>query len=99
MKVEFSSTLKKRTIAFCDDELNYHINDSGCANEYNGEILAQLEILYLLGEKDLAEQYKNDYSEVLADLESDSIYRKKEFARMMIRLDGFWDKLVERDSK
>ena len=33
MKVEFNETLISRTIEFCDDELNYHINDCYCAEE------------------------------------------------------------------
>lgn len=46
---------------FCDDELNYHINESGCAEDYEYEIMAQIELLELLGYKDTAEEYRHDY--------------------------------------
>ena len=74
MKVEFSPSLKKRTIEFCDDELNYHINDSGCAWEYHNEITSQIEILVLLGEKDMAEGYADDYMEYLKEELEDTYY-------------------------
>ena len=69
MIIEVSDKLKERTIEFCDDELNYHIGESYCANEYHTEILAEIEILFLLGEKEKALEYAKLYQE----------YSKKEF--------------------
>ena len=76
MKIEFSNKLRKRTIAFCDDELNYHINESGCATDYHDEILAQIEILFLLGETEPAEQYAFEYgNKVMGNPEQVKIQR------------------------
>jgi hypothetical protein len=36
--ITISDELEKLIVAFCDDELNYHINESGCAEEYHHEI-------------------------------------------------------------
>jgi hypothetical protein len=49
---------------FCDDELNYHINESCCADEYAGE--AEIYILRQLGynkEADTYEQQMKEYME------------------------------------
>ncbi len=80
MQVTFDEKLTSRTIAFCKDELNYHINESGCANQYHDETIAELELLYRLGEENLAENYKNQYIDVLSrmiDNKRDSRLRKE----------------------
>ena len=63
MIIEINNKLRERTIAFCNDELNYHIEESHCANEYHDEILAEIEILYLLGETEDALEYAKSYLE------------------------------------
>lgn len=62
MIIEINDKLREKTIAFCEDELSYHIEDSYCANEYHDEILAEIEILFLLGEKEMALDYAELYS-------------------------------------
>lgn len=77
MIVEFSDKLKEKTVAFCMDELNYHIKESGCADEYHNEILAQIEILFLLGETELARRFAFDYgNEILGSLNTVSIQQE-----------------------
>ncbi len=61
MLIEFNNELIEKTIAFCNDELEYHLKDSGCANEYHNENLAEIEILSLIGEKENALEYANWY--------------------------------------
>lgn len=65
--IRISEDLEKRIVAFCDDELNYHINDSGCADEYDEEIRAQIELLQLLGYGEMAEDYETQYNEWLKE--------------------------------
>ena len=65
--ITISTELEKEIYDFCDDELNYHINESGCAEEYEAEILAQIELLKLLGYTDLAEGYEEDYRTYLEE--------------------------------
>ena len=59
--ITITDELEKEIYDFCDDELNYHINESGCAEEYEAEILAQIELLKLLGYTEEAEEYAEDY--------------------------------------
>lgn len=68
--IRISDSLEDKIVAFCDDELNYHINESGCAQEYEDEILAQIELLNLLGYTDMASRYAEDY-EVYLDENAD----------------------------
>ena len=59
--IEITPELEKDIVYFCDDELNYHINESGCVDEYETEIKAQIELLRLLGYDDKANKYENEY--------------------------------------
>ncbi len=59
--IKISSKMERKIVAFCDDELNYHINESGCANEYKDEIEAQIYLLNQLGYTDMADDYKKQY--------------------------------------
>ena len=68
MTIEISEELKDKIIDFCTDELNYHINECDFADEYDTEIVAQIELLYRLGEKKLARDYKLDYARALTVL-------------------------------
>lgn len=63
----------QRTIDFCVDELNYHIFESGCAWEYHGENMAELEILCQLGvnESELLEDYITELQDECEDLDDD----------------------------
>lgn len=98
--VEFSPLLKQRTVAFCDDELNYHINESYCADEYDDEILAQIEILYRLGEKDMAHDYMQQYEQELerfANDPSSCTHTEDELQTMKAGLLEFWTKLTSKE--
>lgn len=101
MKVEFNEELKARTIAFCDDELNYHINESDCAEEYHGETCAEIELLYRLGEEDAARSYKKQYLATIKELiknEKDQDY-KKDLKEMVEDFHKFWDNLDPKAGK
>lgn len=65
--ITITPKLEKDIVAFCDDELNYHINESGCAEQYEDEIKAQIKLLRLLGHEDLADEYSNDYKEYIKE--------------------------------
>lgn len=65
--ITISDELEKLIVDFCDDELNYHINESGYAAEYDGEIKAQIELLKLLGYDTMASDYMKDYETYLYD--------------------------------
>ena len=67
--VEISPKLERKIVAFCDDELNYHIFESGCADEYEDECMAQIELLKLLGYETLANSYKKALKKALKELE------------------------------
>ena len=56
--ITISDELESKIICFCNDELNYHINESACPDEYQDEILAQIELLRLLGKTDMADRYE-----------------------------------------
>lgn len=65
--IHISDELEEKIVAFCDDELNYHINESDCADEYDSEITAQIELLQLLGRNEMAERYEKQYREWLEE--------------------------------
>lgn len=68
MTIEINDALREKIIAFCNDELDYHITEC-CATDYHDEILAQIEILFLLGEVESARQYAFEYgNEVMCDM-------------------------------
>lgn len=69
--ITMSEELEEKIVRFCDDELNYHINESGCADEYEEEIEAQIELLQLLGYGEMAEDYENQYEEWLEENEEE----------------------------
>ena len=52
---------------FCDDELNYHINESGCADEYAGETEAEIYILRQLGYNEAADTYERQMEEYMEE--------------------------------
>lgn len=63
--IHISTELEQKIVAFCDDELNYHINESGHAEEYANEIEAQIELLRLLDHEDMARSYEEQFAEVM----------------------------------
>ena len=63
--ITITPALERDIVAFCDDELNYHINESGCPEEYKSEINAQIELLRLLGYDDMSESYKTQFQNAL----------------------------------
>ena len=65
MVIEVNDNLKKEIVAFCDDELNYHINESDCADKYHYETLAQIALLFLLDEARMASSYAYEYGNKL----------------------------------
>lgn len=67
MTINISKDLEDKIVAFCDDELNYHINESGCADEYQDEIEAQIELLRLMGYTRMADDYETQFAEYMAD--------------------------------
>ena len=62
MTIDISPELEKKIVAFCDDELNYHIHESFCADEYQNEIEAQIELLRLMGYDRMADRYEKDFN-------------------------------------
>ena len=56
----------KEIVNFCEDELNYHINDCDC-REYQSEIKAQIKLLELLGYDERSLFYKEQYKEQLSN--------------------------------
>lgn len=69
MRITINHDLEKKIVAFCDDELNYHINECGCAEEYKDEIEAQIELLRLMGYDEMADRYDDDFIAYMDDYE------------------------------
>lgn len=69
--ITISPELESKIVAFCDDELNYHIGESGCAEEYEDEITAQIELLRLLGHNDLVTKYQDYFDEYMSEYEDE----------------------------
>lgn len=65
--IHISEELEKRILDFCKDELEYHICESGCAEQYHSEILAQIELLKLLEDHSTAECYTDAYHNYLQE--------------------------------
>ncbi len=68
MIIEISKKLEERLIDSCHDELNYHIHESGCADEYHAENLAEIEMLYRLGLRRHARRLKTEYHRKLKEM-------------------------------
>lgn len=71
MRITINRDLEKKIVAFCDDELNYHINECGCAEEYKNEIEAQIELLRLMGYDEMADEYEADFNEYMENADFD----------------------------
>lgn len=85
-----------RIVHFCKDELDYHINESGCADEYHGEILAEIELLHKLGEVSAAREFKRQYVSELRDIikEEDDVEFKQELRVLKKEIGNVWRALV-----
>jgi len=94
MNVIFNDELMARTIGFCKDNLSFHIGECE-SEEHHEENLAEIELLYRLGEKELAEGYKNDYSERLAELKTTDDYYGTAYIEMLMKeLEDMWQGLI-----
>ncbi len=65
--INIPDDMVSKIIAFCDDELNYHINDSGCAEQYQGESEAEIFLLRELGQDSMADHYEQQLKECLEE--------------------------------
>ncbi len=99
--IKVNAALEKRIVDFCTDELNYHINESGCAGEYHNEILAQIELLYHLGYKLDAARYENQYKHVLTEmlLDEENHRLKTHLKALHNNLTKLWAELQKNDGK
>lgn len=76
-----------RTMAFCQDELDYHIYDSGCAWQYHDEIMAELEILCQLGMN--GSNYLEDYLPHLREEREDIRHNRPWEKELLKTLDAY----------
>ena len=60
--IDFDEKLKKRTIDFCNDELNWHLSEAE-PDEYADETLAELRLLFDLGDEWNAKKYAKIFIE------------------------------------
>ena len=60
--IDFDEKLKKRTIDFCNDELNWHLSNAE-PDEYADETLAELRFLFDLGDEWNAKKYAKTFIE------------------------------------
>ncbi|MBR6475396.1 MAG: hypothetical protein IKS98_08090 [Lachnospiraceae bacterium] len=94
MNILFNDELMARTIELCKDNLSFHIGECE-SEEHHSENLAEIELLYRLGEQELAEGYKNDYSERLSELYVTDDYYGSEYIEMLVKeLEDMWQSLV-----
>lgn len=81
--IEISSELEKSIVAFCVDELDYHINESYCAEEYADEIKAQIELLQLLGYTEEANDYEGQFDEYMQEYNDKVSKAKQGYTRVL----------------
>lgn len=63
--ITISQEFEKDIVKMCNDELNYHINESGCVGEYESEIKTQIKLLRQLGYTDKADYYEKQFYSVM----------------------------------
>ena len=68
--ITISEELEKDIYDFCDDELDWHINNCE-PSEYESEILAQIELLRLLGYEKDAEAWKEAFEAAFEEEEEE----------------------------
>lgn len=66
--ITISDELAQNIYDFCEDELDWHINEC-VASEYESEILAQIELLRLLGYEEDADAWDEAYKETIENEE------------------------------
>lgn len=57
VNIELTDIQTKNLIEALDDDINYKISESGCANEYEKQIRIYIMLLEKLGEADKAKDY------------------------------------------
>lgn len=65
--INISAALAEKIVDFCKNELQYHIHESRCSEEYKEESETQIELLKLLGHSELAEKYDEELKQSLED--------------------------------
>lgn len=71
--IKIPDDMVSKIIDFCDDELNYHINESGCAEQYQGESEAEIFLLRELGQDSMADHYEEQLKEYLEETEEEPV--------------------------
>lgn len=61
--IKVTPKMEEKIVAFCKDELNYHIHESGCPEEYKDECDAEIFLLKSLGYEDDAAKFKEEFKE------------------------------------
>lgn len=80
--ISVSRILEEKLVKAFDDELNYHINESGCPEAYQTEITAKIELLKLLGFNDMAKRYEKQNENAMAPFkkkEAEAVKKEAEF--------------------
>ena len=72
--IRITPALERDIVAFCDDELDYHINKSGCAESYKSEIKAQIKLLKLLGYEQMANDYDQQFRDYMKEENANFYY-------------------------
>ncbi len=65
--ITISPELEERIVESFMAELDYHIYESGCVDEYQTEINTQIDLLRLLGHTDLVKMYEKDNKDAMKD--------------------------------
>ena len=71
IEIKITEQLREDIKDMCEDELDWKIYSSGCAEDYDGTIRTMCELLKLIGYKDEAEGYMEDYEKEDDDDEED----------------------------
>ncbi len=75
-QITIEPELERAIVDMCDDELNYHIKESGCAEEYASEISVQIRLLEKLGYSQKAKQYQEQFQNYMTEL-GDGRFRRR----------------------
>lgn len=65
--IRISSDLEKKLIASVKDSLSYKIYETDCPEEYEDDIMSQIELLRLLGRDAEADRYTEAYEAYLRE--------------------------------
>lgn len=67
-QITIEPELERAIVDMCDDELHYHIKESGYAEEYASEISVQIRLLEKLGYSQKAKQYQEQFQSYMTEL-------------------------------